>query len=126
VDSDGARITRYLGVYDSDGGIVGELRYVIGHLLGTAECALCDITHSPVRRKPAWDRMVVTLGVPFDLRHRDELTASEAAALAGTRLPVVAGELSDGRLVPVLDATALAGCNGDVERFRAALAAAGL
>ncbi len=126
MDSDGTRITRYLGVYDADGGIVGELRYVIGHLLGTAECALCDITHSPVRRKPAWDRMVVTLGVPFDLRHRDELTASEAAALAGTRLPVVAAELSDGRLVPVLDAAALASCDGDVERFRAALAAARL
>lgn len=44
-------IVRYTGIYNADGGLVGEVRYVVGHLLGTAECALCDITHSPVRRK---------------------------------------------------------------------------
>ena len=27
-------------VYDADGGLVGEVRYVVGHLLGRAECAL--------------------------------------------------------------------------------------
>ncbi len=115
---------RYLGIYDADGGIVGEFRYVIGHLLGTAECALCDITHSPVRRKPAWDRMVMSLGVPFDLRHRNELTAAEAAAVGSMGLPVVAVELTDGRIVRVLDAVALAACDGDVERFRALLESA--
>lgn len=118
MDSDGAHIIRYLGVYDADGGIVGELRYVIGHLLGTAECALCDITHSPVRRKPTWDRMVADLGVPFDLRHRDELTPAEAAAIAPMGLPVVAAELADGRLVRVLDGDDLTACGGDVEAFR--------
>jgi hypothetical protein len=115
---------RYLGIYDADGGLTGELRYIIGHLLGTAECALCDITHSPVRRKPAWDRMVATLGVPFDLRHRNELTASEQAATASMGLPVVAAELTDGRLIPVLDAAALAACDGDPDRLRAGLVSA--
>ena len=114
---------RYLGIYDADGGLTGELRYVIGHLLGTAECALCDITHSAVRRKPAWGRMVATLGVPFDLRHRNELTESERIATATMGLPVVAAELADGRLVRVLDAAALDACGGDPDRLRAALLA---
>jgi hypothetical protein len=118
-----ALVVRYLGIYDADGGLAGELRYVIGHLLGTAECALCDITHSSVRRKPAWDRMVATLGVPFDLRHRNELTATEQAATATMTLPVVAAELADGRLVEVLDAAALTACEGDPDRLRAALLA---
>ena len=39
------------GVYHADGGIVGELRYVFGKLIGTAHCALCDITHSYVSEK---------------------------------------------------------------------------
>ena len=97
------RIVRYLGVYDADGGIVGELRYVVGHLLGTAECALCDITHSPVRRKRTWDAMVARLDAPFDLRHRNELSDIEQPALTGTVLPVVVAELADGTWRTLLD-----------------------
>lgn len=115
------RVVRYLGVYDADGGLTGELRYVIGHLLGTAECALCDITHSPVRRKRAWDAMVTELDAPFDLRHRNELTDAELLALAPMGLPVVAAELADGRWVQLLARDALDACDGDVDTFLARL-----
>jgi hypothetical protein len=117
-------IVRYLGVYDADGGLVGEVRYVVGHLLGTAECALCDITHSLAGRRRAWDRMVAGLGVPFDLRHRNELTPAEREAVAAPGLPVVVAELEDGRFVPLLDRKALARCGGDVAAFTEALGAA--
>ena len=117
-------IVRYLGVYDADGGLVGEVRYVVGHLLGTAECALCDITHSLAGRRRAWDRMVAGLGVPFDLRHRNELTPAEREAVAAPGLPVVVAELEDGRFVPLLDREALARCGGDVAAFTEALGAA--
>ena len=117
-------VQRYLGVYDADGGIVGELRYVVGHLLGTAECALCDITHSPVRRKRTWDAMVATLEAPFDLRHRNELTEAEQHAVAPMGLPVVAAELTDGGWVQLLDRDALDGCAGSVAVFADRLRAA--
>jgi hypothetical protein len=117
-------IVRYLGVYDADGGLTGELRYVVGHLLGTAECALCDITHSPVRRKRSWDAMVAGLPVPFDLRHRNELTEAEQHGLAHMRLPVVAAEVTDGSYVELLGIDALRSCGGDVEAFAARLAEA--
>lgn len=110
-------IRRYLGVYDADGGFAGELRYVVGHLLGTAECALCDITHSPVRRKRQWDRMVAGLGVPFDLRHRNELKDAERDALSPMGLPVVAAERMDGTWIRMLDRAALEGCTGDLDLF---------
>ena len=115
---------RFLGVYDADGGLVGELRYVIGHLLGTAECALCDITHSPVRRKRAWDAMVAELDAPFDLRHRNELTEAETLALTPMGLPVVAAELADGVWVELLGRDALDACDGDVDTFARVLRAA--
>lgn len=118
------RIARFLGVYDADGGIVGELRYVVGHVVGTAECALCDITHSPVRRKRTWDAMVARLDAPFDLRHRNELSDIEQRALAGVVLPVVAAELADGTWTTLLDVEALRACDGDVDAFAARLAAA--
>lgn len=115
---------RYLGVYDADGGLAGELRYVVGHLLGTAECALCDITHSPVRRKRAWDAMVAELDAPFDLLHRNELTEVETLALTPMGLPIVAAELADGRWVELLGRDALDACDGDVDTFARVLRAA--
>ena len=115
------RIVRYLGVYDADGGIAGELRYVVGHLLGRAECALCDVTHSPVRRKRTWDAFVATLAVPFDLRHRNELTEAERAAVLPMGLPVVAAE-TDAGWRPLLDRVALEACAGDVDAFARRLA----
>ena len=117
-------IVRYLGVYDADGGLAGEVRYVVGHLLGTAECALCDITHSLAGRRRAWDRMVAGLGAPFDLRHRNELASAEREAVAAPGLPVVVAELEDGRFVSLLDRAALARCGGDVAAFTEALEAA--
>ena len=44
-------------MYAADGGVLGEVAYVVGHLLGRTECALCDVTHRSVRRKPEWDAM---------------------------------------------------------------------
>jgi len=117
-------IVRCLGVYDADGGLAGELRSFVGHLLGIAECALCDITHSPVRRKRSWDAMVATLPVPFALRHRNELTGDERQRLATMGLPVVAAELADGGSVALLDADALRSCGGDVDAFASRLAEA--
>ena len=108
---------RYLGVYDADGGLAGELRYVVGHLLGTAECALCDITHSPVRRKRTWDAMVAELDAPFDLRHRNELTEVETLAVTPMGLPVVTAQLADGGWVELLDRGALDAGAGDVGAF---------
>ncbi len=113
-------------MYDADGGLVGEARYVIGHLLGRTECALCDITHSPVRRKPAWDRMVAGLGVPFRLRHRNELADDRpaAAAVRAAGLPLVVARLADGRVLPVLARDDLAGLHGSIEAFERVLRAA--
>ncbi len=113
-----------VGVYNADGGLLGEARYVIGHLLGTTSCSLCDITHSPVRRKPAWDAMVRDLGVPFELRHRNELSFEQSAAVAASGVPAVLVVLSDGSVHPVLGALVLDQLDGSVAGFGTALAAA--
>ena len=81
-----ATVVGLVGVYHADGGPIGEAKYVLGKLLGTAHCALCDITHSPVRRKPAWDRMVAGLGVDVELLHLNEMSPEVAAATATARL----------------------------------------
>jgi hypothetical protein len=71
--------TRIVGVYRADGGLRGELRYLAGHYLRGQSCSLCEITHSPFRRKAAWDAGVADLGIPIDLLHLNELDAGLAA-----------------------------------------------
>jgi hypothetical protein len=116
-----AHVEGLVGVYHADGGPVGEVKYVIGRLLGTAHCALCDITHSPVRRKPAWNRMVADLGLPFELLHLNEMPADIAAATARDGSPVVLARLSDGTVEALLRAEVLDGLGGSVDRFAQAV-----
>ncbi|MDO9590002.1 MAG: hypothetical protein Q7J04_02530 [Microcella sp.] len=115
-------VDRILGVYNADGGFVGELRYIVGHVLGTVSCALCDITHSPVRRKREWDAMVAELDVPVDLRHLNELDERETTAV-GDSAPVVLVD-RDGMLEPLLDAAQLEALDGSVSAFAVAVRAA--
>lgn len=117
------RVVELIGVYHADGGLRGEARYVIGKFLGTAHCALCDITHSPVRRKPAWDAMVADLGVPFVLVHLNEMSSDVAVAVAEAGSPVVLARLTEGRLAVALSAAELDTLEGSVEGFHTALVA---
>ncbi|MGR0218335.1 hypothetical protein [Agromyces sp. ZXT2-6] len=121
--SSAAAPTGYLGVYDADGGLVGELTYVVGHLLGRAECALCDITHS-WRRKPEWDDLVARLDLPFELAHRNEVTdAAALAVIAEAGLPVVLGRDAAGSWHPVLRRADLERAGGSVAEFERLLGA---
>jgi hypothetical protein len=112
--------TRLIGIYNADGGIVGELKYFFGHLIGVAKCELCDVTHSPIRRKASWDRLARQLkaeyGLDFALEHLNERSEAETKASAG-REPCVLAEYPDGSLGMFLDRQELRVVGGDVERF---------
>jgi hypothetical protein len=113
-------------VYDADGGLVGEVRYVVGHLLGRAECALCDITHGPVKRKADFDGLVERLeaeGHRIEVHHRNEQSPAQAEASTGQLPCVLVAERPDGPWSVLVDADALRGCGGDVAAFGAVLAA---
>lgn len=117
----GLPVRELIGVYHADGGLRGELAYLAGKLRGTAHCALCDITHSPVRRKREWDALVGRLGVPFRLYHLNE-RPDDVLAFAG-RTPVVLARTPAG-LHELLDADALEACHASVGDFGRALAGA--
>lgn len=110
-----------VGVYDADGGLRGELAYLAGKARGR-HCSLCDITHSPVRRRREWDAYVATLPVPFEVVHRNERDPRVAEATAGHE-PCVVAHCSDGRVVMLLDDTALRTA-GSVDGMRQAVAEA--
>jgi hypothetical protein len=120
-DGTGGPVEHLYMVYDADGGLRGELSYLVGTLRGR-HCGLCEVTHGRVRRKAAFDEFACTLAVPVDVWHRNEQTPEVAAFTAGIT-PVVVGRVV-GRLEVLLDADELASYRGDVDRFAAALTAA--
>ena len=114
-------VSRLIGVYRANGGPLGEVAYVLGKLVGRAHCSLCDVTHSPVRRKAEWDRMTATLGVPFELVHLNEC-AAELHRLVPSKdtAPAVVAEVA-GRLEVLLAAAELERLSGSVVAFEQAL-----
>jgi hypothetical protein len=115
-------IRRLTGVYHADGGLLGELTYIVGKLRGTAHCGLCDITHRGVRVKPAWAGLVADLGVPFDLVHLNERDEQIRTVSEG-HTPCVLAHTGSG-LIRLLGPAELGAAGGDVERFATALRAA--
>ena len=113
---------KLIGVYNADGGVIGELKYFFGHLVGVAKCELCDITHSPIRRKAAFDRLTADLkaqyGLDFALKHLNERTEAETKASLAKE-PCVLVEYPDGSLGMFLDRQELRVVGGDVARFEA-------
>jgi hypothetical protein len=111
---------RLIGVYNADGGVIGELKYFFGHLIGIAKCELCDITHSPIRRKASWDRLASELkaeyGLDFALKHLNERSETETKASAAKE-PCVLAEYPDGSLGMFLDRQELRVVDGNVDRF---------
>ena len=108
-------VKRLVGVYRADGGVIGEFRYLIDHYLRGQSCTLCDITHSPFRRKSAWDRNVAELGIPFALLHLNELDPS-LAAFIGDRAACVIAE-TEAERVMLLTNDELAALDGSVDAF---------
>lgn len=112
-------VERIVLVYDADGGIVGEVSYIVGKLRGTAHCSLCDITHGMTGEKSAWRECRASLGVPVDALHRNELDREQRRA-AGGRLPCVLARTEAG-YVRIVEPDALERCRGDVDSLRDAI-----
>jgi hypothetical protein len=109
-----------IGVYKANGGLVGELSYFFGHLVGQAECSLCDITHSPFRKKSEFKELERGLkkgfGLDFRLVHMNERTEAELEASKG-REPCVLLQHEDGSISMFLDFVELKAADGSVKSF---------
>jgi hypothetical protein len=70
-----------IGVYHANGGIFGEIAYVFGKLVGTTECALCDLTHRVVSEKSNVRSWRCSLPYPLSFLHLNELSATMSACV---------------------------------------------
>ncbi|MFM1973858.1 MAG: hypothetical protein RLZZ345_942 [Actinomycetota bacterium] len=106
-----------IGIYKADGGIVGELSYFFGHLVGLRSCSLCDITHSPIMKKPSFKAFEKELlenhGIAVRMIHLNERNDREQRASQG-REPCVLLEYPDESISMFLDSADLKALSGSV------------
>jgi hypothetical protein len=108
-------VDELIGVYNADGGMVGELRYVAGKIFGRAHCALCDITHRGVSARAEFTRACERIPVPFVLLHLNE-RPDDVRAASGGAVPCVLARVG-GELVVLLGPTELEACATQVDEF---------
>ena len=111
---------QFVGIYDADGTLVGELRYALGKVTGRAKCALCDITHgwNPTGSRQ-WKQACAASPVELDLVHRDEATPAQLASV--TALPAIASRDGDGWR-EIMTPADIADCDGSPEALLSRLA----
>ena len=108
----------FVGIYNADGTILGEISYAAKKLFGRGSCALCDITHGWTGRRRDFDTTCNSAGIEWTLLHRDEATPEQLAA-AGP-LPAVLAE-RQGTWKLVLGPSELDECDGDPDALVARL-----
>ena len=110
-----------IGIYKADGGVIGELSYFFGHLIGVRSCSLCDISHSPVMKKSAFKKleqeMLKEHGIAIKMIHLNERNERELKASAG-REPCMLLEYPDQSISMFLDAVDLKALSGSVTSLR--------
>ncbi len=102
-------------IYDADGSLAGELRYLVDKFLGRADCALCDLSHGwhPAGKR-AW-RQQQGATTQLIWLHRDEVPHHVLAHVSES-LPCIAMD-SQGSVDILISKDQLAGCEGDFTVF---------
>ena len=110
-----------IGVYNADGGIIGELSYFFGHLIGVRSCTLCDISHSPIMKKSSFkaleQHLLLEHGIRVRMIHLNERNQRELKASEG-RVPCMLLEYPDQSISMFLDSTDLTALSGNVASLK--------
>jgi len=110
-----------IGIYKADGGIVGELSYFFGHLIGVRSCTLCDITHSPIMKKSSFKalerHLLAEHGIAVRMIHLNERNEREQKSSEG-REPCILLEYPDESISMFIDSADLSTLSGSVSSLK--------
>ena len=78
----GKLIPKFVGLYNANSSLMGELRYLRTKLTKSTSCSLCDLTHgwNPFE-KSSWKTACKDLGVPIDLLHKNDANPEQLLAI---------------------------------------------
>ena len=110
-----SQFNEFIGIYNAESTILGEVSYWIGARLGLRHCSLCDITHGLFTKRPEWQECESVLPIPFTTFHINDATAAITQAANGS-YPIVLGRNHSGIHID-LDADELEQCNGSPQEL---------
>ena len=110
-----SQFTEFIGVYNAESTVLGEVSYWIGARLGLRHCSLCDITHGLFTKRAEWQECESALPIPFTTFHINDAPVEVTQAVNG-RYPIVLGRNHLGIHI-VLDADELEQCNGSPQEL---------
>jgi len=89
------RTNKFIGIYQAEGTLWGEIKYVWRKLSTKKSCSLCDITHSGLSEKTNWQSCRAQLPIPFELIHLNE-RSTELLDVSKGRTPCVLAQSNEG------------------------------
>ncbi|MBV7296023.1 hypothetical protein KRX51_08885 [Corynebacterium sp. TAE3-ERU12] len=109
--------SQLVGVYNANGGVMGELSYLKGKITGEAHCDLCDITHGlNPRGKASWRQKAQESPIPITTVHLNEMDSRTAAVMAHEDAPAIVLLDPEGDRV-LINTAELAQCDKDPQRL---------
>jgi hypothetical protein len=113
---------RIILVYDADSGLRAMLLDVVKKAAGKEDCALCEITYSPLGKREAWRRCEKSFGMRVEELHRDQLPP--AWGISRGQLPCILLRGLDGPPIMLVSKDAISACRGSVEALERAVRSA--
>lgn len=121
------KLDRLVLVFDADSGLRAMLMDVLKKSVGREDCALCELTYSPLGKRGAWKACESRLGHPVEELHRDE--PPPEWKIHRSQLPCIVGRSGEAPPVVLVSREEIAACQGSLieleRRVRDALAGAG-
>lgn len=112
--------SEFIGIYDADSTLIGEISYWIGARFGKRHCSLCDLTHGLFTVKSEWKSCSLSLSVPFRTYHRNDAPVDILDA-SGGKFPIVLARFQHG-LEVVMEPHTIEEFRGDTNKFAESLA----
>jgi hypothetical protein len=115
-------LDRLILVYDGDSGLRAMLLDMVKKCAGREDCALCEITYSPLGQRSSFRACKARLGVAVEELHRDQLPADWGISRA--QLPCILGCTGTERPVVLVPREEIIACRGRMNELEAKLLAA--
>ena len=102
-------------IYNAEGSLKGELKYLYKKYFKDIKCSMCDITHNTFTQKNKWKNKCLTFPLDIECMHLDELPR-DIKILVKDKTPCVVAQTDSTNKIIIKDEE-LIHMEGDVDSF---------
>ena len=102
-------------IYNAEGSIFGELKYLYNKFIRDIKCSMCDITHNILSKKREWKKRCMVSPLKIECLHLDELPKDIENLVEGNTPCVVVKTSSTNEII--IDDKELIAMKGNVDSF---------